>query len=158
MTPIGQPQMMGANIMPQMINQNAVNPNQQQEEVILQTVIASHEFVRLYYALFQSRVDELVKMYHPKAVCNWNGNFFSGLEAIKAHLISLTPGKYTIDTYDSQPIGDVSQTGSLMFVVTGNVCYNDNENSKREFYHQFILSKSNDSTWYIISENFRLLR
>ncbi|BFU22584.1 nuclear transport factor 2 family export factor 2, putative [Entamoeba histolytica HM-1:IMSS-B] len=128
------------------------------EESITQTAIAAHEFVQLYYALFQSRVDELLKMYHQQAVSNWNGNFFSGIAQIRNHLISLTPGKYDIETYDSQPIGDLAQGGSLLFIVTGRVKYNNNENNSREFYHQFILSRSSENVWFIVSENFRLLR
>ena len=43
-------------------------------------------------------------MYAPQATALWNGNYYNGKEAIFQHLTTLTPGKYTIDSYDSQPI------------------------------------------------------
>ena len=43
-------------------------------------------------------------MYAPQATALWNGNYYNGKEAIFQHLTTLTPGKYSIDSYDSQPI------------------------------------------------------
>ena len=147
-------------------NQQQPNPQQQQQEQnILQTAVCAHEFVRVYYSLLQSRVDELVKMYAQQAYLNWNGDLISGQQNIAEHLTSLTPGKYEIFTYDSQPVGGVNSNNVVMFIVTGNVKYNDNENLVRDFYHQFILQLTNiqinnqqTQKWVIISENFRLLR
>ena len=74
------------------------------------------------------------------------------------HLISLTPGKYEIDTYDSQPIGGFNSPTMMLFVITGRVKYNENDNLMREFYHEFILQQPDQQKFYILSENFRLLK
>ncbi|KAL7722106.1 Nuclear transport factor [Entamoeba marina] len=131
--------------------------NSDPTNMILLTATACREFVDLYYPLLQSRVDELIKMYSPDAIRCWNGNYQQGIEAIKNSLIELTPGKYQIITFDSQPVGDPNQSGTLLFIITGTVNYSDNPTNSREFYHQFIVSLVN-GVIFIKSENFRLLR
>ncbi|XP_016318185.1 NTF2-related export protein 2-like isoform X2 [Sinocyclocheilus anshuiensis] len=106
----------------------------------------SDEFVNIYYDCMDKRRRNLTRLYLDKATLVWNGNAFTGHDALS-------------EFFESLPSKQATQGQTTLLVVTaGSVKFDGNK--QRYFNQNFLLTaqaspNSDQPVWKIASDCFR---
>ncbi|XP_019343349.1 NTF2-related export protein 2 isoform X2 [Alligator mississippiensis] len=119
---------------------------------------AAEEFVNIYYDTMDKRRRVLNRLYLDKATLVWNGNAFSGQEALNNFFESLPSSEFQVNMLDCQPVHEqATQSQMTVLVVTcGTVKFDGNK--QRYFNQNFLLTAQatpNNPVWKIASDCFR---
>ncbi|KAI9275607.1 hypothetical protein BDA99DRAFT_191475 [Phascolomyces articulosus] len=110
-------------------------------------------FVKFYYETFDSNRQNLTPLYREGSMLTFEGQQFSGANAITEKLVSLPFQKvaHRISTIDAQPS---NASGTILVSVTGQLLV-DEEQNPQMFSQTFHLVPEGGSYW-VFNDIFRL--
>ncbi|KJE93642.1 hypothetical protein CAOG_04396 [Capsaspora owczarzaki ATCC 30864] len=127
-------------------------------QAIHDAAVAGDSLVAEFYERYQTQRDNLVQLYSDSSSVMWNGNLYYGTEAIRGLLAQLPQCRFSIHSYDAQPItaaasGNIAVT---MVSVAGYVQYANS--SPKPFSHTFVIQIDvTSNALFIQSECMRFL-
>lgn len=118
---------------------------------------AAEEFSKKFYSVFDKQRHLLAKLYLDISTVVWNGNPYQGVAKINELFINLPATTHELTTMDCQPINSIATPDrtSVLVICEGHVRYGE-ERTRKPFTQTFVLISDNN-TWKIASDCFRLI-
>ncbi|XP_003744388.1 NTF2-related export protein 2 [Galendromus occidentalis] len=115
---------------------------------------AGLEFAKIFYKTLDSKRHMLGNIYQDDAQLLWNGNQYSGKEAIHKFYTSLPHSETTLVSVDAQPITAQFQEGkpTALITCTGNIRLKGLQSAG--FTENFVVL-SEGTSWKVLRGNFR---
>jgi len=122
-------------------------------ERINEAARAADDFTKLYYENIDQKKLTFNKLFMDTALLVYNGNGFSGIEAISKFIKEMPETVHTITTIDAQPILDESAGRTFLIQVSGTVKIGSQRS--KAFQQTFTITAQNNK-WKIVTDCFRL--
>jgi len=118
--------------------------------VVESTTKSCEAFVnKLYYNVFDSSREELMRFYQDESIVLWNGNPMKGRREIIEYYKNLPSTEHTIESFDCHPIPASGGVNTMLVSVNGKVSYA--HGSSRIFNQTFVLTPALDVDSFCIA-------
>lgn len=124
------------------------------KEKINEAAEAAEKFTKIYYEHVDAKKPTISKLYMETGLMVYNGNGFTGPEAIVKFIKDMPTTKHELVTMDAQPImEDVGGQKTILIQVSGTVRIS---NQKSRAFQQSFLITAVSGSWKIVTDTFRL--